>query len=73
MAAAVMDLAANAVRRQLHALAYSVDNFMRAIAIPETAEPWSLTSLREKVIEIDPAHDRNGSRAVKLPMGIVSE
>ena len=27
-------------------------NFMRALAIPKTAEPWSLTSLREKLIKI---------------------
>ena len=44
--------AANAVRLQLHALAYNLGNFMRALAMPETAEPWSLTSLREKLIKI---------------------
>jgi hypothetical protein len=44
--------AANAVRLQLHALAYNLGNFMRTLAIPETAEPWSLTSLREKLIKI---------------------
>jgi hypothetical protein len=40
--------AANAVRLQLHALAYNLGNFMRTLAMPRTAEPWSLTSLREK-------------------------
>jgi hypothetical protein len=44
--------AANAVRLQLHALAYNLGNFMWTLAIPETAEPWSLTSLREKLIKI---------------------
>ena len=44
--------AANAVRLQLHALAYNLGNFMRILAIPETAQPWSLTSLREKLIKI---------------------
>ena len=44
--------AANAVRLQLHALAYNIGNFMRALAMPKTAEPWSLTSLREKLIKI---------------------
>jgi hypothetical protein len=44
--------AANAVRLQLHALAYNLGNFMRTLAIPKTAEPWSLTSLREKLIKI---------------------
>jgi hypothetical protein len=44
--------AANAVRLQLHALAYNLGNFMRTLAIPKGAEPWSLTSLREKLIKI---------------------
>jgi hypothetical protein len=44
--------AANAVRLQLHALAYNLGNFMRTLAIPKAAEPWSLTSLREKLIKI---------------------
>jgi hypothetical protein len=34
-------------RLQLHALAYNLGNFMRTLAMPKTAEPWSLTSLRE--------------------------
>jgi Transposase DDE domain group 1 len=44
--------AANAVRLQLHALAYNLGNFMRTLAMPAGAEPWSLTSLREKLIKI---------------------
>jgi hypothetical protein len=44
--------AANAVRLQLHALAYNLANFMRKLAMPKTAEPWSLTSLREKLVKI---------------------
>src|SRR5207302_6906292 len=44
--------AANAVRLQLHALAYTLGNFMRTLAMPKSAEPWSLTSLREKLIKI---------------------
>jgi hypothetical protein len=44
--------AANAVRLQLHALAYNLGNFMRTLALPKAAEPWSLTSLREKLIKI---------------------
>jgi Transposase DDE domain group 1 len=44
--------AANAVRLQLHVLAYNLGNFMRTLAVPETAQPWSLTSLREKLIKI---------------------
>jgi len=34
------------------ALAYNLGNFMRTLAMPEAAEPWSLTSLREKLIKI---------------------
>ena len=44
--------AANAVRLQLHALAYNLGNFLRTLAMPKTAEPWSLTSRREKLIKI---------------------
>jgi hypothetical protein len=44
--------AANAVRLQLHALAYNLGNFMRTLAMPKAVEPWSLTSLREKLIKI---------------------
>ena len=44
--------AANTVRLQLRALAYNLGNFMRTLALPKAAEPWSLTSLREKLIKI---------------------
>ena len=44
--------AANAARLQLHALAYNLGNFMRTLAMPKTAKPWSLTSLREKLVKI---------------------
>jgi hypothetical protein len=40
------------VRLQLHGLAYNLGNFMRTLAMPKGAEPWSLTSLREKLIKI---------------------
>src|SRR5262249_997788 len=44
--------AANADRLQLHALAYNLGNFMPTLVMPKTADPWSLTSLREKLIKI---------------------
>ena len=44
--------AADAARLQLHALAYNLGNFIRTLAMPKTAEPWWLTSLREKLIKI---------------------
>ena len=44
--------AANAVRLQLHALAYNLANFMRTLALPEAVAHWSLTSLRENLVKI---------------------
>ena len=42
----------NAVRLQLHALAYNLGNFMRTLALPAAVKHWSLTSLREKLVKI---------------------
>ena len=53
-----MRFAANAVRLQLHALAYNLANFLRTIATPEAIKSWSLTSLREHLI-------KTGTRLVK--------
>ena len=53
--------AANAVRLQLHALAYNLGNFLRTLATPEPIKDWSLTSLREKLIKVGArlvSHDR---------------
>jgi hypothetical protein len=44
--------APNAVRLQLHALAYNLGNFMRTLAMPKAVAQWSLTGLREKLIKI---------------------
>ena len=52
--------AANAVRLQLHALAYNLGNFMRTLALPEAVEQWSLTSLREKLVKIGAKVVRHG-------------
>jgi Transposase DDE domain group 1 len=45
-------MVANAVRLQLHALAYNLANFLRTLALPSEVERWSLTSLRETVVKI---------------------
>ena len=50
----------NAVRPQLHALAYNLGNFMRTLALPDAVEQWSLTSLREKLIKIGAKIVRHG-------------
>ena len=42
----------NAVRLQLHALAYDLANFLRTLALPGEIAQWSLTSLRDKVVKI---------------------
>jgi hypothetical protein len=54
---------ANAVRLQLHALAYNLSNFLRTLTLPEEMESWSLTTIREKVVKIGAkviAHARYG-------------
>ena len=50
----------NAVRLQLHALAYTLANFMRTLALPKEVEHWSLTTLREKLIKIGAKVVRHG-------------
>jgi Transposase DDE domain group 1 len=52
--------AANAVRLQLHALAYNIANFMRTLALPEAIKQYSLTSLREKLVKIGAKVVRHG-------------
>jgi len=44
--------AANAVRLQLHALAYNLGNFLRTLATPEPIKDWSLTTLKDNLIKI---------------------
>jgi hypothetical protein len=50
----------NAVRLQLHALAYNLANFLRTLALPEEVEQWSLTTLREKLVKIGARIVRHG-------------
>jgi hypothetical protein len=40
------------VRLQLHALAYNLANLLRTLATPEAMSDWSLTTLKEKLINI---------------------
>ena len=63
--------AANAVRLQLHALAYNLGNFLRTLALPEAIAHWSLTSLREKLIKIGAKLVRHG-RYVAFQMAEVA-
>ncbi len=50
----------NAVRLQLHALAYNLANFMRTLALPKEVEHWSLITLREKLVKIGAKVVRHG-------------
>ncbi len=50
----------NAVRLQLHALAYNLGTFLRTLALPQGVEHWSLTTLREKLIKIGAKVVRHG-------------
>ncbi len=59
-----MRFAANAVRLQLHALAYNLANFLRTLATPKAIERWSLTSLRERLIKTGARLVRHGRYAV---------
>ena len=59
-----MKFAANAVRLQLHALAYNLANFLRTAATPELIERWSLTSLRERLIKTGTRLVRHGRYAI---------
>ena len=43
---------ANAVRLQLHALAYNLGNFLRTLALPAEIAQWSMTTLRERLVKI---------------------
>jgi hypothetical protein len=54
----------NAVRLQLHALAYNLANFLRTLALPEEVEHWSLTTLRERLAKIGARIIRHGRYVV---------
>lgn len=53
---------ANAVRLQLHALAYNMANFLRTLALPAEMTTWSLTTLRQKVVKINDLRCRQVAR-----------
>ena len=50
----------NAVRLQLHALAYNLGNFTRTLALPKEVEHWSMTTLRDKLVKIGAKVVRHG-------------
>jgi hypothetical protein len=57
--------AANAVRLQLHALAYNLANFLRTPALPEVVEQWSMTALRDRLVKIGRTDEIVGKRLIR--------
>ncbi len=62
--------AANAVRLQLHALAYNLANFLRTLALPEAVSHWSMTTLRDRLVKIGAQIVRHG-RSITFQMAEV--
>jgi Transposase DDE domain group 1 len=60
--------AANAVRLQLHALAYNLGNFLRTLATPEPIKDWSLTTLKREAHQ-DRREGRQPRPLCRLPYG----
>ena len=60
----------NAVRLQLHALAYNLANFLRTLALPQEVEQWSLTTLRDKLVKIGARIVRHGRYVVFQLAGV---
>ncbi len=58
---------ANAVRLQLHALAYNLANFLRTLALPPEAAQWSMSTLRERLVKIGAKIVRHG-RSITFQM-----
>ena len=54
------DFAENQVRLQLFVLAYNLGNFLRQAVLPRAVRHWTLTTLREKLIQI-------GRRSCAMP------
>jgi hypothetical protein len=61
---------ANAVRLQLHALAYNLANFLRTLALPEEVNHWSMTTLRDRLVKIGARIVRHG-RSITFQMAEV--
>jgi hypothetical protein len=62
--------AANAVRLQLHALAYNLANFLRTLTLPEAVSHWSMTTLRDRLVKIGAKIVRHG-RSITFQMAEV--
>ena len=69
----------NAVRLQLHALAYNLGNFLRTLALPDAVEHWSMTTLRDRLIKIGGKIVRHGRYVtfqmaeIAIPRGLFAD
>jgi hypothetical protein len=52
------------VRLQLHALAYNLANFLRTLALPDAAKQRSLTTLRNRLVNIGARIVRHGRSVI---------
>ena len=59
--------AANAVRLQLHALAYNLANFLRTLTLTNEVSHWSMTTLRDRLVKIGAKVVRHGRSRSKWP------
>ena len=57
----------NAVRLQLHALAYNLGSFLRTLALPDAVRHWSMTTLRDRLIKIGGKIVRHGRYVPMAP------
>jgi hypothetical protein len=62
--------ASNAVRLQLHALAYNLASFLRTLTLPEAVSHWSMTTLRDRLVKIGAKIVRHG-RSITFQMAEV--
>ncbi len=62
--------AANAVRLQLHALAYNLAKFLRTLAVPDAVSHWSMTTFRDRRVKIGAKIVRHG-RSIAFQMAEV--
>lgn len=62
--------AADAMRLKLHALAYNLANFLRALALPEAVGHWPLTTRRDWLVKIAAKIVRHG-RSITFQMAEV--
>lgn len=62
--------ATNAVRLQLHALAYNLANLLRTLTLPDEVKQWSMTTLRDRLMKIAAKILQDGRSVIFQTAGI---